>query len=110
MAARLDAAPGERTPKAHYPNRPDADQVRAAVARAADLTPDQVLDRKGAGEAFRATAYLLRRACNLPIKEVAAMAGVSPGRISQIQRAVEDSGGLAGAYPWAVGLERLYRG
>ncbi len=108
MAARLDAAPGQKPPAAHYPDRPDADEVLAAVARAAGLTPGEVLDRKGAFEAFRATVYLLRRACNLPLKQVAAMAGVSPGRISQIQRMVEDCGGLAGAYPWA-GAIRLSR-
>lgn len=109
MAARLRAAPGGKVPQSSYPDRPDAAEVRAAVARAASLPPDKVLDRKDAREAFHATAYLLRRACNLPLKEVAAMAGVSPGRISQIQRAVEDSGGLASAFPWASGLERLYR-
>jgi transcriptional regulator with XRE-family HTH domain len=40
-------------------------------------------------EAFQASVYLLRRAVNLPLKEVAALAGVSPPRISQIQSKLE---------------------
>ena len=61
-------------------------------------------------DAWRAAVYLLRRAANLPIRETAARAGVSLGRVSQIQRAVEDAGGLAAAFPWAKSLGRLLAG
>jgi len=38
---------------------------------------------------LRAAVLLLRRACNLPLKEVSAMAGVSPSRVSKIQSHIE---------------------
>ena len=87
------------------PDRPTVDQVYAAVAAAAQVPADLVLDRKAAREAFKVTVYLLRRACNVPLKEVAALARVSPARISQIQRAIEDAGGPARAFTWARGLD-----
>ncbi|MCZ6525193.1 MAG: hypothetical protein O6928_01325 [Gammaproteobacteria bacterium] len=40
-------------------------------------------------DAFKAGVYLLRRAGNIPLKEVAVIAGISEPRISQIQREVE---------------------
>jgi len=33
--------------------------------------------------------YLLRRAANLPLAQVAERAGISPGRVSQIQTEIE---------------------
>jgi hypothetical protein len=48
------------------------------------------LRQRIAQEAFRATVYLPRRVANLPLREVAQWAGVSPGRVSQIQREIED--------------------
>lgn len=105
MAARLDGRSFDQVPRAATdPARPTADAVLAAVAGAAGIAPEAVLDRRAAPEAFRAGVYLLRRAANLPLAEVAAMGGVSAGRISQIQRAIEDEGGLARAYPWTEGL------
>lgn len=91
------------------PDRPTVDQICAAVAGAAQVPPETVLDRRAAREAFQVTVYLLRRACNLPLKEVAALAHVSPPRISQIQRAIEDTGGLGQACAWATELERYYK-
>jgi transcriptional regulator with XRE-family HTH domain len=41
------------------------------------------------GEAFKAAVYLLRRAANLPLDEVARRAGISPPRVSQIQTEIE---------------------
>jgi len=84
-------------------------QVQQAVADAADIPRAAVLDRRAAREPYRVAAFLLRRACNIPLRQVADMAGVSPARISQIQRAIEDSGGLGSAFPWASALERLYK-
>ena len=40
-------------------------------------------------EAFQGWVYLLRRAVNLPLQEVAKRGKVSPSRISKIQRAIE---------------------
>lgn len=91
------------------PDRPTADDVLSAVAAAAQLPAVCVLDRRAAPEAWRAAVYLLRRAANMPLKDVAARAGVSQGRISQIQRAVEDTGGLAATMRWAAPLEALLR-
>jgi len=106
MAERLKGLPLDQVPRAAAdPARPTADRVIAAVARAAAVAPETVLDRRAAPEAFRAGVYLLRRAANLPLAEVARMGGVSPGRISQIQRTIEDRGGLARTYSWAKGLE-----
>jgi len=39
--------------------------------------------------AFQAAIYLLRRAANLPLKDVVALGEVSPSRVSHIQRALE---------------------
>ncbi|MFQ5822144.1 MAG: hypothetical protein ACE5I5_19345 [Candidatus Heimdallarchaeota archaeon] len=50
---------------------------------------------------FRVTVYLLGRAYNLLIKQVAAFGKVSVPPISQIQRQIEDSGGLGDAFQWA---------
>lgn len=89
------------------PARPTADRIQGAVANAASVPLEAVLDRRQAPDAFRATLYLLRRASNLPLKQVAHMGDVSQGRISQIQREIEDSGGLSQAFPWAAELESL---
>jgi putative transposase len=89
------------------PDRPDAAAVRKAVARAAGFPSDAPLRRRDDPDAFDATVYLLRRAANMKLAEVAALGGVSPPRISQIQREIEDSGGLAGAFPWGDALEGL---
>jgi REP element-mobilizing transposase RayT len=89
------------------PNRPTADRVQDAVASAARVPPDAVLDRSHSPDAFRATVYLLRRASNLPLRQVAEMGAVSQGRVSQIQRQIEEAGGLSQAFPWAEELESL---
>ena len=70
------------------PARPDAEAVLTAVAKAFCVTPEQVQNRCHQ-RAFQAWVYLLRRAVNLNLREVADKAGVSPGRISQIQRTLE---------------------
>ena len=66
------------------------------------------LDRAVRQDVFQVTVYLLRRAANLSLKEVSALAGVSPPRISQIQRAIEDAGGLGSAFRWAGSLAMMY--
>lgn len=70
------------------PTRPPPEEVLDAVGTAYGLAPTTVLDRSYQ-PAFRAAVYLLRRVCNLPLKEVATRAGVSPPRVSQIQHQME---------------------
>ena len=60
----------------------------AAVARAYKVPAARIFEREHP-QAYRAAVYLLRRAANLPLAEVAQRAGVSPGRISQIQSQIE---------------------
>ncbi|SRR5258706_343968 len=52
------------------------------------LAQKQVLDRSHP-DAFKRAVYLLRRQANLTLNEVAALARVSPPRVSQIQAEVE---------------------
>lgn len=110
IADRIRGRPLDQVARdAAMPDRPTADEVLAAVAGAAKVTTARVLDRKRAPEAWRVAVYLLRRACNLPLGQTAAMAGVSPGRVSQIQRAIEDAGGLTRAFAWTQPLGALLR-
>ena len=110
MADRLKDTSSDQIPSAALrPLRPTPDRVFAAVAKAARVPAETLLDRKADHGAFRVTVYLLRRACNLPLKEVAALAQVSPPRISQIQRAIDDSGGLGQAHAWAKTLAKTIK-
>jgi putative transposase len=68
--------------------RPQAEHIVRAVAKAHDIARSAVLDR-ASGAPFKHAVYLLRRRANLSLHEVAALAGVSIGRISQIQSEVE---------------------
>lgn len=68
-----------------HPERPDAERVIADVAGAYGVKVEEVLDRKRHREAYRVAVFLLRRACNMSLKEVADLAGISIGRVSQIQ-------------------------
>lgn len=58
------------------------------MAKAYRISPARVLDRANR-PAYKAAVYLLRRAANLPLAEVAERAGVSPARVSQIQTEIE---------------------
>ncbi|MDH3604183.1 MAG: helix-turn-helix domain-containing protein [Candidatus Tectomicrobia bacterium] len=70
------------------PARPLANDILTAVSvayhRPVDLVPD-----RSSQPAFRAWVYLLRRAANLRLKEVAGLAGISAPRVSQIQQESE---------------------
>ena len=72
------------------PGRPSAREVLKAVAEVHQIPVRSVLDRRN-GEAFRHAVYLLRRRANLPLQDVAEMAQVSIGRVSQIQSLTEAS-------------------
>ncbi len=72
------------------PARPSAREVLKVVAEVHQIPLRSVLDRHSP-DAFRHAVYLLRRRANLPLREVAEMAEVSIGRVSQIQSGVEAS-------------------
>ena len=66
------------------PSNPESDAIIAAVSKAYSISVANVLQRNHK-EAFNAAVYLLRRVGNLPLRPVAEMAGISTGRVSQIQ-------------------------
>ena len=110
LSARIDGQLLDQVPAAMAdPARPTAERVLAAVSGAAGLPIPALLDRHQAPAPFRAAIYLLRRAGNVPLRQVAAMGAISQGRVSQIQREIEDAGGLAAAFPWAAPLEDMLR-
>jgi REP element-mobilizing transposase RayT len=77
-------------PRVHRrPARPKAEAVTAAVLSAYGIADEKRLRSRGHQEAFQGWVYLLRRAANLPLQEVAKRSTVSPSRISKIQRAIE---------------------
>lgn len=105
MASRVRDLPADQVPRAMlHPDRPSRDAIIAAVAAAAGVPEASVLDRNERSDVFQAAVYLLRRGANLSLKDVAAAASVSPPRVSQIQRAIEDAGGLGRAFRWAKPL------
>lgn len=86
LAAETDP---EGIPKSHrQPVRPSADAVLEEVAKVFGVKPEEVKTR-ASQIAFQTWVYLLRRAANLSLRDVAERACISPGRISQIQRAAE---------------------
>ena len=86
LAAEKDP---EGIPKSQrQPVRPSADAVLADVAKVFGIKPEEVKNR-ASQPAFQTWVYLLRRAANLSLRDVAERACISPGRISQIQRATE---------------------
>ena len=102
MAEWVRALPADQVPQEMLrPDRPSRDAIIGAVAQAAGVPATTTLDRHVRQDVFQVTVYLLRRAANLSLKEVSALAGVSPPRISQIQRTIEDAGGLGRAFRWA---------
>lgn len=70
------------------PLRLTADEILDKIKRAYRTNEQQLLRREDQA-AFQAWVYLLRRAANLPLAEVAKRSGVSPSRISHIQRTIE---------------------
>jgi REP element-mobilizing transposase RayT len=72
------------------PARPGANAIVSEVARTYGLSRARVLDRSHS-QAFKSAVYRLRREANLTLKEVADLAGISPGRVSQIQAEVESN-------------------
>lgn len=71
------------------PARPTARVVTAAILSAYRMKDEKTLCSRDYQEAFQSWVYLLRRAANLPLQEVARRGKVSPSRVSKIQRAIE---------------------
>src|SRR5258708_1368311 len=70
------------------PVRPSARAILRAVADTYGIKPAAALERQS-GPAFKQTVYLLRRRANLSLRQVAEMAGMTIGRVAQIQREIE---------------------
>jgi REP element-mobilizing transposase RayT len=70
------------------PVRPSARAILRAVADTYGIKPAAALERQS-GPAFKQTVYLLRRRANLSLRQVAEMAGVTIGRVAQIQSETE---------------------
>ena len=80
----LDNVPQSQT----RPTRWTEAEVFDQVSKVYGLNRVVILSREHA-ESYRCATYLLRRAANMPLKEVAKLFGVSPSRISHIQLAME---------------------
>lgn len=92
MQKLADAKPGANLPyRQRQPLRPSAPQRLRQVARQHGIGEKAVLDRSRP-EAFKLAVYRLRREANLTLNEVAALAGVSAPRVSQIQAEIEKTG------------------
>lgn len=70
------------------PTRPTKEDIIKQITQKYGID-EEILWNRVNKEAFKAGVYLLRRAGNIPLKEVAVMAGVSVARISQIQCEIE---------------------
>jgi len=76
----------EHVPRAmRVPDRPTAKEIAEVVGSSLNVPAEEVFNRKQHKEAYRLVVYLLRRVANMSRREVAAMAGISPPRVSQIQ-------------------------
>ena len=92
MQKLADAHPGANLTRSHrQPLRPSATAVLRQVARQYGIGEKSVLDR-AQPLAFKTAVYRLRREANLTLGEVAALAGVSAPRVSQIQAEMERPG------------------
>lgn len=70
------------------PTRLAGEEVLARIGQVYGLTSQEVLTRAHA-EGYQCAAWLLRRAANERLSQVASRFGVSPSRISHIQREIE---------------------
>ena len=90
MERLAQGKPVANVPRAHTrPTRLSAHAVTQAVLSAYRIADEKTLRSRNDQAAFQAWLYLLRRAANLPLREVARQGTVSPSRVSKIQRAIE---------------------
>lgn len=86
---KLATGAAKEVPRAqHRPARPTTEAILSAVATAYGVSRGRLLDRSHQ-HAFRAAVYLLRRATNLKLGDVATLAKISVPRVSQIQSEIE---------------------
>ncbi|GJL67179.1 MAG: transposase [Nitrospirales bacterium] len=90
MAKLVKRQPGENVARAR-PTRLTGKQVLTRVGLVYSLKPHELLTREHQG-AYQCAAWLLRRVANEPLGVVADRFGVSPSRISHIQRTLESQG------------------
>lgn len=92
MERLAEAQPVANVPRQQrHPAHLTAAAVTAQVLAAYRIKDEKTLRTRDHQEAFQAWVYLLRRAVNLSLREVAQRGKVSPSRISKIQRAIETS-------------------
>ncbi len=92
LQSRIDSHAFDRdiTFEQRYPCRATVDDVVRAVMEHYGMDRHEVVDRRNK-MVFRQLIFLLRRACNAPLREIASMTGISEGRVSQIHRAMLDA-------------------
>jgi len=73
------------------PARPGMEDVLKDICRIYKLDREVVLDRQSK-EPFRVAVFLLRKVCNLPLKNVSELFNISIGRVSQIQYQIFSQG------------------
>jgi len=71
-----------------HPEMSDRHDVLKHVAEVYGVNVNDALDRPHHRQAYQISVFLLRRVCNMSLKEVAALANISPGRVSQIQKMI----------------------
>ncbi|VAW96106.1 FIG00759408: hypothetical protein [hydrothermal vent metagenome] len=71
-----------------HPTRLGKEAVLTCIGQAYSINEDEILSRTHV-EAYHCAAWLLRRSANMALKAVAELFGVSPSRISHIQRSME---------------------
>lgn len=89
MVRLLKGARVANVPKAQtQPTRPTSEEVLSRIATTYGVRVGTLLARSHR-EGYQTAVYLLRRAANAPLQTVARRFGVSPSRVSKIQRALE---------------------
>jgi putative transposase len=92
MQALSARQPSENVTRAQRtPTRPSADAITAMVLSAYRIKDEKALRSRESQQAFQAWVYLLRRAGNEALRDVAQRCKVSASRISKIQRTIETS-------------------
>jgi hypothetical protein len=90
MQRKAEGKPVRGVPASQQrPARPSGIAILDAVAKVYRTSAKAITGRQH-WHPYRAAVYLLRRAANLPLVEVAKIMGISPPRVSQIQKEIED--------------------
>ena len=96
MERLAQGKPSANVPRAHTrPARPTAPTLTQAVLSTYGIKDEKTLRSRRHQESFQAWVYLLRRVANLPLREVAKHANVSPSRITAV-RTLNDRSAIIG--------------